>query len=226
MRTDPELAGLRHRTDRGDASAADELVELASERGDLDELRRLVDRGNRTAAEQLTELTPTERCGPPAAGPAGLPPPASGTTFGAMATMLERLRDATNSHDPERLAALFAEDYRSAQPLHPSRAFGGRAQVLANWSSVFEGVPDFTSELVASAVDGDTEWGEWDWRGRHPDGAPFAMRGVTILVVRDGLIAEARLYMEPVEPDGGDIDTAVQELYQPPAPSDEEGQAP
>ena len=133
--------------------------------------------------------------------------------------MLELLKDAINAHDAARMAGLFAEDYESAQPVHPSRAFGGRAQVLANWSSVFEGVPDFTSELVASLMDGETEWGEWDWRGRHVDGSPFAMRGVTILVVRDGLIAEGRLYMEPVELGGGDIDAAVQQLYQPPTDS-------
>ena len=131
--------------------------------------------------------------------------------------MLERLWEATNSHDAARLASLFAEDYRSVQPLHPGRAFGGRAQVLANWSSVFEGVPDFTAELVAFSVDGETEWGEWDWRGRHRDGSPFAMCGVTILVLRDGLIVEGRLYMEPVELGGGDIDAAVQQLYKPPA---------
>jgi ketosteroid isomerase-like protein len=134
-----------------------------------------------------------------------------------MATMLERLRDATNAHDAEQLASLFAEDYRSAQPLHPARGFGGSSQVLENWSSVFEGVPDFSSELVASAVDGGTEWGEWSWQGHHVDGSPFAMRGVTIFKVRDGLVAEGRLYMEPVEADGGDIAAAVQELYKPPS---------
>ncbi len=131
--------------------------------------------------------------------------------------MLQRLMDAMNSHDAQRMASLFAEEYQSAQPLHPSRAFDGRAQVLLNWSSVFEGVPDFTSELAASSLDGETEWGEWDWRGRHTDGSPFAMRGVTILVIRDGLIARARLYMEPVDPGGEDIDVAVQRLYKPPA---------
>src|SRR6476646_680 len=106
-----------------------------------------------------------------------------------MTTMLERLRDAANAHDPQRLAALFAEDYQSAQPLHPSRGFGGSAQVLENWSSVFDGVPDFSSDLVASSVDGETEWGEWHWHGHHVDGSPFGMRGVTIFVVRDGLVA-------------------------------------
>jgi SnoaL-like domain len=105
------------------------------------------------------------------------------------------------------------------QPLHPSRGFGGSSQVLENWSSVFEGVPDFSSELVASVVDGDTEWGEWHWLGHHVDGSPFAMRGVTIFVVSDGLVADGRLYMEPVEAGGGDIAAAVQALYRPPLPS-------
>jgi hypothetical protein len=136
-----------------------------------------------------------------------------------MATMLERLRDATNAHDPALLASYFAADYRSIHPLHPSRGFGGSAQVLENWSSVFEGVPDFSSELVASVVDGDTEWGEWDWRGHHLDGSPFSMRGVTIFVIRDDRVAEGRFYLEPVEPGGGDIAAAVEELYRPPPQS-------
>ena len=42
------------------------------------------------------------------------------------------------------------------------------------------------------------------------------MRGVTILALTDdGLIGEARLYMEPVEWDGAAIDEAVQQLAQP-----------
>jgi ketosteroid isomerase-like protein len=136
-----------------------------------------------------------------------------------MTTTLEQLRDAVNAHDAQRLASLFAEEYRSAQPVHPGRGFGGSSQVFENWSSVFSGVPDFSSELVASSVAGQTEWGEWHWHGHHVDGSRFAMRGVTIFVVRDGLVVEGRLYMEPVEEDGGDIEAAVQELYQPPPAS-------
>lgn len=137
-----------------------------------------------------------------------------------MSDVLERLLDAMNAHDAERFASLFAEDYRSAQPIHASRAFGGRAQVLANWTSVFDGVPDFKATLISSSQTeseaGSTLWGEWDWHGQYADGSPFAMRGVTILVVRDGLVAEGRLYMEPVAQDGEDIDEAVQDLYKPP----------
>jgi hypothetical protein len=130
--------------------------------------------------------------------------------------MLERLRNAQNAHDAEDMAALFAEDYASSQPLHAGRAFVGRAQVLENWTAVFEGIPDFVSELVSYSIDGNTEWGEWYWHGRHLDGSAFAMRGVTIFVVRSDLIAAARLYMEPVDTADEDIEAAVQELYKPP----------
>ncbi|WP_243073955.1 nuclear transport factor 2 family protein [Microbacterium sp. SS28] len=133
-----------------------------------------------------------------------------------MASLLERLRDATNAHDPQRMASLFAYDYESSQPAHPARAFRGREQVLANWTAVFRGVPDFAAELMAAAVDGDTEWGEWDWRGRYTDGAAFAMRGVVILTARDGLISRMRLYVEPVDGGDDDIDAAVRDLYRPP----------
>lgn len=121
-----------------------------------------------------------------------------------------------NAHHPARMAALFADDYVSVQPVHPARGFSGRDQVEANWTSVFEGVPDFTAELVGLSVDGDTEWGEWDWHGRHTDGSPFAMRGVVVLVARHGLVARMRLYMEPVDAGGGGIGEAVRELYRAP----------
>ena len=135
--------------------------------------------------------------------------------FSLMRTMLERLTEAQNAHDAVRMASCFAEDYASAQPVHPGRAFTGRAQVLTNWTAVFAGVPDFRGELLASSVDATSEWGEFDWQGRHTDGSSFAMRGVIILTVRDDLIAAARLYMEPVDRSDGDIEAAVEELYRP-----------
>lgn len=73
--------------------------------------------------------------------------------------------------------------------------------------------------MLAFAVEGETEWGEWNWRGHYTDGSPLAMRGVTILVVLNGLVAEGRLYLEPVEVGGGDIDVAAQQPYKPPSTS-------
>ena len=133
-----------------------------------------------------------------------------------MSGLLERLIDAQNSHDAELFASYFSDDYRSEQPAHPGRAFSGREQVLENWSSVFAGVPDFRAELVDSCGDGEVEWGEVDWRGHHTDGSTFAMRGVLVLTIRDDQIAAGRLYVEPVELGGEDIDASVEQLYRPP----------
>jgi hypothetical protein len=55
--TESDLSHLRDRVEDGEGEAVDELIELATERGDMDELRRLADKGNTTAAEQLLELT-------------------------------------------------------------------------------------------------------------------------------------------------------------------------
>jgi hypothetical protein len=123
---------------------------------------------------------------------------------------------AWNTHDIDCLVALFADTYVSDQPAHPGRSFTGSVQVRANWTGVFDGVPDFAAELLAFTVNGDIEWAEWSWKGRHPDNSAFAMRGVTILKIRDDLIARGRLYMEPVDGAGQDIDAAVRELYRPP----------
>ncbi len=133
-----------------------------------------------------------------------------------MSSVLERLTEAQNLHDPRRFASYFADDYHSDQPAHPGRSFSGRAQVLENWTSVFAGVPDFRAELVASCRSGEVEWGEVDWSGHHVDGSPFAMRGVIIATIRDDRIEAGRLYVESVEHSGPDIDAAVDELYRPP----------
>ena len=133
-----------------------------------------------------------------------------------MSSVLDRMTQAQNSHDPHLFASYFTDDYQSDQPAHPDRTFSGRVQVLENWISVFAGVPDFRAELLASCRDGNVEWGEVDWRGHHADGSPFAMRGVIIATIRNDQIEAGRLYVEPVEQSGAGIDTAIEELYRPP----------
>ena len=124
-------------------------------------------------------------------------------------SVIERLGDAINQHDLDALAACFAPDYASEFPAHPDRAFRGHAQMRKNWTQIFGGVPDIAATLLRSAAAGDTAWGEWDWRGTRADGAPFAMRGVTIQGIAGGRIAWVRLYMEPVEAVGVGSDAAV-----------------
>jgi ketosteroid isomerase-like protein len=122
---------------------------------------------------------------------------------------LERLRRATNAHDIDALVACFAPEYRNETPVHPERSFTGRDQVRSNWEQIFAAIPDVTTEVVRSSVDGDTIWSEWEHRGTRPDGSQHVMRGVVIFGVQDGLAAWARFYLEPVQEGGGGVDAAV-----------------
>jgi ketosteroid isomerase-like protein len=126
--------------------------------------------------------------------------------------VVERLNEAMNAHDIEAFVACFDDDYQSEQPAHPDRAFRGREQVRRNWSAIFEGVPDFRSELVRSTGSGETEWSEWRWRGTQPDGTALDMAGVIVCGVRDGHLIWARLYVEPIEQSGAGIDAAVRRM--------------
>jgi hypothetical protein len=53
--TDHELSDLRTRAANGDRDAVDELVQLAGDRGDMDELRRLADGGSSDPDPRIAE---------------------------------------------------------------------------------------------------------------------------------------------------------------------------
>ncbi len=126
--------------------------------------------------------------------------------------VVKRLHQAMNQHDLKAFLACLDADYRSEQPVHPNRGFGGREQVEKNWSELFESLPDFHAELIATARDADTLWCEWHWTGTRADAAPLDMRGVTLFEVKSGRIVSGRLYMEEVEEPGADIDETVRRL--------------
>jgi ketosteroid isomerase-like protein len=132
------------------------------------------------------------------------------------ARMVERLREATNNHDPDGVAACFTSDYRSETPAHPARSFTGRNQVRRNQEKIFTFVPDLTVDLLRSTVDGDTVWTEWEHRGTRKDGSQHHMRGTIIFGMRDGLACWGRFYLEPVEEGGSDINAAIhRDLFRP-----------
>src|SRR4051812_29482513 len=124
-------------------------------------------------------------------------------------SFVHRLAAATNAHDIDALVACFADDYVNDTPTHPSRGFRGADQVRRNWTRLFAGISDLTSRVLATAVEGDTVWSEWEMSGNRPDGTSHLMRGVIIFGVRDGRATWARFYLEPVDEAGGDIDDAI-----------------
>lgn len=131
-------------------------------------------------------------------------------------TVVTRLRDAMNAHDLEAFLDCFHHDYRSEQPVHPGRGFGGREQVRANWSAIFASVPDFAVELRGQCEGEGREWSEWRWTGTRSDGTKLDMAGVIIAGVRDDRIAWGRLYVEPIEAVAEGIDTAVRKMTRQP----------
>ena len=131
---------------------------------------------------------------------------------GQALSVLERMHQALNAHDVDAFVELFSPDYRSEQPAHPSRQFGGREQVRENWGGTFQDVPDFHADLLRSAISQDTVWSEWEWYGTRMDDSRLEMRGVVLMGVQAGQIAWARLYMEFVERGGGGIREAVRRM--------------
>jgi ketosteroid isomerase-like protein len=124
-------------------------------------------------------------------------------------TTIDRLVTFTNAHDLEGVVSCFAVDYTLDAPSHPARSFRGNEQVRRNWSQLFAGVPDIRTRLVASARDGATAWTEWEMAGTRRDGSEHLARGVFVFVVREGQIRSGRMFLEPVEQGGGNMDAAI-----------------
>ena len=117
------------------------------------------------------------------------------------AVVAEQLLAAMNAHDIDAFVACFHEDYESEQPAHPDRAFRGSDQVRRNWSGIFESTPDFRAELVRADAATVPNGANGAGTGRTPT-AVLDMAGVIVAGVRDGRMAWARLYVEPVEREG------------------------
>ncbi|MET9219540.1 nuclear transport factor 2 family protein [Streptomyces sp. NPDC003300] len=130
---------------------------------------------------------------------------------------LHALREAINSHVPERIADCFTDDYVAERPLRPAEGFVGSDQVAANWTKILAGLPDIRAEVLRHAQNGDESWSEWEMRGTAPTGATVVLRGPVILTVRDGRIAWARFYPDPVTTDGGPTHTTVSRVLHAPA---------
>lgn len=124
-----------------------------------------------------------------------------------MPLVIERLHDALNRHDLEAFLGCFDQGYRSEQPAHPNRGFGGKDQVRKNWSAIFESFPDFRAELLRHTSDGATLWSEWHWTATG-----LNMAGVLLFGVEEDRIVWGRLYVEPVEEDGENIDDAMRRM--------------
>lgn len=123
-------------------------------------------------------------------------------------SVVDRLVDAINGHDLDRLTECFAPGFSMLWPVHPARSFTGRDGVRTNWEAIFTAYPGLRVTVTTRAQRGEEIWGEWEFKGEHRDGGPpFWQRGVIIVVAEGEVIVQSRFYMEPVELD--ELDQAV-----------------
>jgi len=107
------------------------------------------------------------------------------------AAIAEQWIAAWNSHSPDKMLPLFADDI-----LYEDVAFGevshGKAEVSKFAASEFEAVPDLELKLLRAEIHGGHGTIEWSFSGTDKDiyktGKKFSVRGVSVIDVRDGKI--------------------------------------
>ena len=104
----------------------------------------------------------------------------------------ERWITAWNSHDPDKLAAIFTPDV-----MYEDVPFGavnhGSAELRKFAASEFEGSPDLHVELASSSIAGEHGSIEWTFSGTDvgifKTSKKFSVRGVSIVTVKNGKIS-------------------------------------
>jgi ketosteroid isomerase-like protein len=119
------------------------------------------------------------------------------TSMDTTAAAVTRLNDAVNAHDIAALAAALTDDcvFENTAPAPDGTRFEGRAAVLGFFEKWFRLNPDARFEVEEAFSSGDRYVVRWVYR-KMRDGKPWHLRGVDILRVRDGKVAEKLAYVK------------------------------
>jgi ketosteroid isomerase-like protein len=112
---------------------------------------------------------------------------------GQTQAVIERFGDAFNGHDVDAVLALMTDDcvFEDTEPPPDGTRCLGKAEVGARFAALFEASRQArfsTEELVVCADRAVVRW-RYDWGDGH-------VRGVDVLKVRDGLVAEKLAYVK------------------------------
>jgi ketosteroid isomerase-like protein len=116
----------------------------------------------------------------------------------ATLTTIERFNEAFNRHDVDAAMALMTDDcvFENTSPPPDGDRYEGQAAIRGFWERLFGSTPDahFTVEEIFAAGDRCAQRWRYDFTGG--DGQPGHIRGVDILRVRDGKVAEKLSYVK------------------------------
>jgi ketosteroid isomerase-like protein len=112
--------------------------------------------------------------------------------------VIEQTEDAINRHDLTALAALIAEDcvFENTFPAPDGTRHAGYEAVLAAFAEFFRSSPFANFETEECFVCGERAVVRWRYRWLDADGQAGHVRGVDILRVRDGKLAESLAYVK------------------------------
>jgi ketosteroid isomerase-like protein len=106
--------------------------------------------------------------------------------------VVARFNQAWNSHDLSAALALVTDDciFEATAPAPDGARAQGRSELAAAWESIFADASSrFTTEEAFAAGDRVVLRWRYDWTGGH-------IRGVDLLKIRDGLVAEKLAYVK------------------------------
>jgi len=109
--------------------------------------------------------------------------------------VIRRFNEAFNRHDVDGVMALMTADcvFENTLPAPDGERFEGAGPVRAFWRTFFQSTPGArfeTEEVFAAGERGVVRWiFRWDDRGGH-------VRGVDVIRVRDGKVAEKLAYVK------------------------------
>jgi ketosteroid isomerase-like protein len=123
-------------------------------------------------------------------------PPVEPRTGGTL-EVVRRFNEAFNRHDIDAIMALMTEDcvFDNTRPPPDGERFDGQSRVRAFWGQFFARSPSarFETEEIFAAGDRCVVRWVYHW---VKDGAPGHVRGVDIIRVRDGKVAEKLSYVK------------------------------
>jgi len=112
--------------------------------------------------------------------------------------IIEKFNEALNQHDVAAVMALMTEDclFDNTYPAPDGERFEGQEAVRSFWEEFFRSSPDsaFTSEEMITLGDRCVVRWRYDWT--NTDGSRGHVRGVDVLKVRDGKVAEKLAYVK------------------------------
>ena len=112
--------------------------------------------------------------------------------------IIEKFNEAFNRHDVPAVMALMTDDclFDNTYPSPDGERFVGQDAVRGFWEEFFRSSPDarFTSEEMIAFGDRCIIRWRYDWT--NTDGSLGHVRGVDVLKVRDGKVAEKLAYVK------------------------------